>query len=48
MDADMIGFLLAFIPLRRWNLRNKFREGEIKSGLTDFILRALGISKRRN
>ncbi|MGD0623719.1 MAG: TetR/AcrR family transcriptional regulator [Thermodesulfobacteriota bacterium] len=48
MDADMIGFLLAFIPLRRWNLRGKFREEEIKSGLTDFILRALGISQRRN
>jgi len=46
IDADIIGFLLAFIPLRRWNLRNKFREEEIKSGLIHFIVRALGISKK--
>ena len=47
MDADIIGFLLAFIPLRRWNLKKKFREEEIKSGLIDFIIQALGISKRK-
>lgn len=47
IDADIITFLLAFIPLRRWNLRNKFREREIKAGLIDFIIRALGISERR-
>ena len=46
IDADIIGFLLAFIPLRRWNLRNKFREEEIKSGLIHFIVRALGIPKK--
>lgn len=47
MDADIIGFLLAFIPLRRWNLKKKFREEEIKSGLIDFVIQALGISKRK-
>lgn len=47
MDADIIGFLLAFIPLRRWNLKKKFQEEEIKSGLIDFIIQALGISKRK-
>jgi len=45
MDADIISFLLAFIPLRRWNFRNKFREKEIKAGLTDFITRALAATK---
>jgi len=45
IDADIITFLLAFIPLRRWNLRNKFREREIKAGLIDFIIRALGVTK---
>ena len=47
MDADIISFLLAFIPLRRWNLRSRFRQKEIKAGLVDFIIRALGISKRK-
>ncbi|MDO8956122.1 MAG: TetR/AcrR family transcriptional regulator [Deltaproteobacteria bacterium] len=47
MDADIISFLLAIIPLRRWNLKKKFREEEIKSGLIDFIIQALGISKRK-
>jgi len=45
MDADIISFLLAFIPLRRWNFRNKFREKEIKAGLIDFIIRALAVPK---
>ncbi len=44
LDADIIIFLLAFIPLRRWNFRNKFSEEEIKSELTDFMLRAVGVS----
>ncbi len=43
--ADIIVFLLAFIPLRRWNLRSKFSEPEIKSGLIDFIIRGLEIKK---
>jgi hypothetical protein len=47
IDADIISFLLAFIPLRRWNLRSRFRQKEIKSGLIDFIIRALGISERK-
>jgi len=46
LDANIIGFLLAFIPLRRWNLRNKFREEEIKSGIIDHIVRALGLPKK--
>jgi AcrR family transcriptional regulator len=45
IDADIIAFLLAFIPLRRWNFRKGFHEREIKSGLIDFMVRALGISK---
>ncbi|MBP1723945.1 MAG: hypothetical protein H6Q44_1650, partial [Deltaproteobacteria bacterium] len=39
-------FLLAFLPLRRWNLKNKFREAEIKSGIIDHVVRSIGISKR--
>jgi AcrR family transcriptional regulator len=45
LDADIIVFLLAFIPLRRWNFRNKFSEEETKSGLIDFMLRAVGVSR---
>jgi len=41
LDADIITFLFGFIPLRRWNLKKRFSAGEIKSGLIDFILRAL-------
>jgi len=48
LDANVITFLLAFIPLRRWNLRKKFQEQEIKTGLTDFIIRAVGLSKKDN
>jgi AcrR family transcriptional regulator len=48
MAADIIVYLLAFIPLRRWNLRGRFGEKEIKSGLIDFILKALCIRDRRN
>jgi len=47
LDANIISFLLAFIPLRHWNLRNKFREEEIKSGIINYIVRALGISKSK-
>jgi AcrR family transcriptional regulator len=47
LDADMIIFLLAFIPLRRWNFRNKFSEEEIKSGLIDFMLRAVGVNRSK-
>jgi hypothetical protein len=42
LDADIVTFLFGFIPLRRWNLKNRFDEKEIKAGLIDFILRALG------
>lgn len=45
--ADIIVYLLAFIPLRRWNLKGKFNEKEIKSGLIDFIFKVLCISGRR-
>jgi TetR/AcrR family transcriptional regulator, cholesterol catabolism regulator len=48
MAADIIVYLLAFIPLRRWNLRGRFNENEIKSGLIDFILEALCIRGRKN
>jgi hypothetical protein len=47
LDADIIIFLLAFIPLRRWNFKNKFSEEEIKSGLIDFMLRAAGVSRSK-
>jgi len=47
LDADMIIFLLAFIPLRRWNFRNKLSEEEIKSGLIDFMLRAVGVNRSK-
>ncbi len=43
MAADIIVYLLAFIPLRRWNLRGRFSEKEIKSELIDFVLKALCI-----
>lgn len=41
IDADILAYLLAFIPLRRWNLRKRFQEKEIISGLVNFILRAV-------
>lgn len=41
LDADILTYLLAFIPLRRWNLKKRFSEKEITSSLIDFILRAL-------
>jgi len=44
MAANIIVYLLAFIALRRWNFRNRFNEQEIKSGLVDFIMRALCIA----
>ncbi len=47
MAADIIVYLLAFVSLRRWNLKNRFNEKEIKSGLVDFIFRALGIPKKK-
>jgi AcrR family transcriptional regulator len=48
LDADIIIFLLAFIPLRRWNFRNRFSEAEIKLGLIDFMLRAVGVNRSKN
>ena len=45
--ANIIAYLLAFIALRRWNLKNRFNEQEIKSGLVDFIMRALCITDAR-
>lgn len=47
LAADIIVYLLAFIPLRRWNLKKRFNEKEIKSGLIDFILKALCITSKR-
>jgi AcrR family transcriptional regulator len=47
MAANIIVYLLAFIALRRWNLKNRFNEREIKSGLVDFIMRALCIADAR-
>ena len=44
MAANIVVYLLAFIALRRWNLKNRFNEQEIKSGLVDFIMRALCIA----
>ncbi len=41
MDADILAYLLAFIPLRRWNLKKRFSEKEIRSGWIDFVMRAL-------
>lgn len=43
MGPDIIAYLLAFIPLRRWNLKQRFNENEIKRGLINFILSALGM-----
>lgn len=45
LDADLIIFLLAFIPLRRWNFRKRFSEEKVKNSMLDFILRALGVSR---
>jgi len=47
LASDIIVYLLAFIPLRRWNLKKRFNEKQIKSGLVDFILKALCISPRK-
>jgi AcrR family transcriptional regulator len=47
LEADIIVFLLAFIPLRRWNIKRRFSEKEIKTGLVDFILTALKMKKRK-
>ncbi len=44
MAANIIVYLLAFIALGRWNFKNRFNEQEIKSGLVDFIMRALCIA----
>jgi len=44
--ADIIVYLLSFVSLRRWNLKNRFSEKEVKTGLINFILRALGISEK--
>ena len=41
MAANIIVYLLAFIAMRRWNLKDRFNGREIKSGLMDFIMRAL-------
>jgi AcrR family transcriptional regulator len=45
LAADIIIYLMAFIPLRRWNLKRRFNEEKIKSGLVDFILQGLSINK---
>jgi AcrR family transcriptional regulator len=47
LDSNILVFLLAFLPLRRWNLKNKFREEEIKSGIIDHVVRSIGISRRK-
>lgn len=46
MVADIIVYLLAFFPLRRWNLKKRFSEKQIKSRTMDFILKALLITER--
>ncbi len=45
LEADIIIFLLALIPLRRWNFRRRFSEADIKSALLDFMSSALGITR---
>jgi AcrR family transcriptional regulator len=47
MAANIIVYLLAFIALRRWNFKNRFNEQQIKSGLIDFIMRALCVADTR-
>lgn len=41
LAANIIVYLMAFIPLTRWNLKKSFNKKEIKSGLIDFILKGL-------
>lgn len=45
LTADIIVYLISFIPLRRWKLKKQFSEKELKSWLIDFILKALCITK---
>jgi AcrR family transcriptional regulator len=42
LAADAIAYLCSIIALRRWNLRSRFTGEEVRAGLVDFILRALG------
>ncbi len=43
LAADAIAYLCSIIALRRWNLRARFSSEEVREGLVDFILRALGV-----
>ena len=45
LAANIIVYLLAFFPQRRWNLKNGFKGKQIKSGLIDFIFGALANTK---
>ena len=45
LAADIIVYLLAFIPLRRWNLKKRFNEKQIKNGLVEFILNGLCVTE---
>jgi len=40
--ANLISYIMVFLPLRGWNLRDK-ATGEHLDALTDFILRGLGL-----
>jgi len=40
--ANLISYIMVFLPLRGWNLRDK-KTGEHLDALTDFILRGLGV-----
>jgi AcrR family transcriptional regulator len=45
LAADAIAYLCSIIALRRWNLRSRFKSEEVREGLIDFILRALGADR---
>jgi len=45
LAADIIVYLIAFIPLRRWNLKKRFNEKQIKNGIVEFILKELCLTE---
>lgn len=47
LTGDIIVYLSAFIPLRGWNLRKQFDLEETKSGLLNFILKALCFTEKK-
>ena len=48
LASNIIVYLLSFLALRRWNLRKKCSEKKIKSGVVDFILKALCVKEDKN